>query len=373
MTIQTSRPAVGLPVAETVTARLDEGFTLPAEFYVDPGIHSLEQEVVFERSWQYAGHLSRVERPGDHIVTQVGRIPVLVTRTKNGDLRGFVNACRHRLHPLATESGHCKLLQCSYHGWTYELDGRLRAAPRSQREESFDVESIALAPVAVDTWDQWLFVNGDAGAAPLSDSTREIAPLAARLNGRLAGYEHRDTFEYAMDCNWKVWAENLIECYHCPTLHKGSFGKSYNAQPEHYEIKAWRDTIWQSAPIKWVPRDVDPATTEGFEFAFLWPTSFVGVDDYVGFAGNVRPTGPESCAASADMYVRPGVDEELLADWLDMWDRTFREDKQATDLQQAGYRSGGVPYGRLMLDSEECLMAFMRRTWEAVRGKAGAC
>lgn len=366
MTLETISRAFELPAAERVTAELEQGFTLPVELYVDPAVHRLEQERIFARSWQYASHVSKLERPGDHVVTQAGDIPIIVTRTKEGELQGFVNACRHRLHPLATENGNCSLLQCPYHGWTYELDGRLRSAPRSQREASFDTSAITLVPVSVDTWDQWVFVNPDPDAAPLADLTHEISQYTADLNRDLSEYEFRVRYEYLMDCNWKIWAENAIECYHCPTLHRASFGKSYDSRPEHYVIQSWSDTIWNSAPIKWLPKDVDPASLKGFRFAFLWPTSFFAVDDYIGFIGSVIPQGPERCRAFVDMYVPPGRDEEISEEWLKMWDLTLEEDKQATDRQQIGYRSGSVPHGRLLLDSESCLQAFMRRTWQAL-------
>jgi choline monooxygenase len=66
------------------------------------------------------------------------------------------------------------------------------------------------------------------------------------------------------------------------------------------------------------------------------------------------------------MYVRPGVDEVIVDDWLKMWDQVMREDAEATDRQQLGYRSGQIPAGRLMLNSEHNLQAFMRRTYLAL-------
>lgn len=366
-TVESLHPKFELPDDDKVLTDLEQGLTLPASLYSDPEVHRLEQERIFARSWQYASHISALEHPGDYVVTSAGEIPVIITRTKAGELRGFVNACRHRLHPLATESGSCKgLLQCPYHGWSYELDGRLRAAPRSQREAGLDLSSIHLVPVAVDTWDQWVFVNPDPEAVPLAELTKEISEYTAGLNEDLREYKYVTRFEYEMDCNWKVWAENAIECYHCPTLHRSSFGKAYESGPEEYVIKWWEDTIWNSAPIKWLPKDVDPTQLKGFRFAFLWPTSFFAVDDYVGFVGAVVPRGPERCMAFVEMYAPEGGDPEITQEWLKLWDDTLEEDKLATDLQQVGYRSGMVPNGRLMPDSEGGLTAFMRRTWRAL-------
>jgi len=358
---------VGLPDDQAVRSDLSQGLTLPVELYSDPAVYRLEQSRIFARSWQYACHISKLSSVGDYVVTAAGETPIIVTRAGDGALHGFVNACRHRLHPLATENGHCsRLLQCPYHGWSYELDGQLRSAPRSNNEAEFDLSSIHLAPVAVETWDQWVFVNPDADATPLRDLTKEISEYSGALNQDLREYDFAVRYEYDMECNWKIWAENAIECYHCPTLHRSSFGKAYESGPDDYSIKWWNDTIWHSAPIKWLPKDRDPTSLKGFRFAFLWPNSFFAVDDYVGFVGAVVPKGPERCHAFVDMYTPAGRDADIAEEWLKLWDDTLEEDKLATDRQQLGYRSGMVPHGRLMTGSEGALSAFMRRTWDAL-------
>ena len=357
----------GLPDDDRIARDLEDGLSLPAPLYVDPEVLALEHRRIFDRSWQYACHIDALSKSGDHAVARAGNTPVIITRDRHGELRGFVNACRHRLHPLATENGNRSLLQCPYHGWTYELNGQLKSAPRAQREPSFDCSAIRLERVAVETWDQWVFVNPDPEASPLADQVEPMRPLTDELNADLSGYEYATRFEYSMDCNWKVWAENALECYHCPTLHRASFGKTYDGGPEQYQVQSWQDTIWHQSPIKWVPNGVDPATLKGFRFAFLFPGSFYAVDDYVGFVGGVYPTGPETCFAFVDMYTNPHGDGDVAQEWLRMWDATLEEDKQATDLQQAGYRSRRVPHARLMLDSESPLQAFLRRTWAGLR------
>jgi hypothetical protein len=90
------------------------------------------------------------------------------------------------------------------------------------------------------------------------------------------------------------------------------------------------------------------------------------VDDFIGFVGSISPLGPERCSAFVDMYVRPDADGAIVDEWLTMWDQVLREDVDATNLQQVGYRSGQVQAGRLMLNSEHNLQAFMRRTFQAL-------
>ena len=86
------------------------------------------------------------------MATQAGHVPIVVTRDREGVLRGFVNVCRHRAYVIARDNGCRETLQCPYHAWTYELDGSLRRAPRSEREEGFDPADFSLLPVSVETW-----------------------------------------------------------------------------------------------------------------------------------------------------------------------------------------------------------------------------
>src|SRR5262245_32183241 len=106
--------------------------TLPFSWYTDPEIHEAEFDRIFHHCWQYIGRADKVSSPGDIVVGHVGDVPVVVTRDRDGVLRGFVNVCRHRGFRVMRDDCNRKTMTCPYHGWTYELDGRLRNAPRSE-------------------------------------------------------------------------------------------------------------------------------------------------------------------------------------------------------------------------------------------------
>src|SRR5690242_1450502 len=108
--------------------------TLPYSWYSDPEILRREQEHIFRSSWQYVGHSGQLPQPGSFFATAAGTTPVVVTRDRDDELRAFVNVCRHRGFTVAEGEGCRETLQCPYHAWTYGLDGRLRAAPRSEEE-----------------------------------------------------------------------------------------------------------------------------------------------------------------------------------------------------------------------------------------------
>src|SRR5262245_36328350 len=121
--------------------------TLPYEWYVDPAVLRLEQARIFARSWQYVARLDQVGEPGQLTTATAGTLPLLLARARDGELRGFVNVCRHRGNVLCEGDARRETIQCSYHAWTYGLDGALRSAPRSDREPGFDKAALGLVRV----------------------------------------------------------------------------------------------------------------------------------------------------------------------------------------------------------------------------------
>src|SRR5688500_4775852 len=159
--------ASGHPRTTDLAGDLEHGYSLPAFWYTDPAILELERERIFLRTWQYVGRIAQVAEVGDYFTATLFDLPVVVVRSEHG-LRAFINVCRHRRHLVMSGAGNKKALQCPYHAWTYGLDGRLRAAPRSEREKGFDKGDFPLLPLRLDTWGPWIFVNADPEAESLA-------------------------------------------------------------------------------------------------------------------------------------------------------------------------------------------------------------
>jgi phenylpropionate dioxygenase-like ring-hydroxylating dioxygenase large terminal subunit len=361
-----------LTEAAEVEAALDAGRTIPARWYADPEIYRLEFERIFQKSWVLVGPESKIANPGDHVIAQAGQLPVVVTRDMEGRLRGFVNVCRHRAHPVAMDDGNQKTLQCRYHGWTYNLDGSLRAAPRCNREAAFDFSELSLVPVAVDTWRGFVFVNADADAEPFIEAYPEIETMADERNLDFAGYVYRDRWTYKIPANWKVWVENATECYHCPTVHKTSFSDAFETGFDEYELIETGRLLCQFAGYNAEGEHGNRAGSgDGFRFIYMWPTSFFAQDDFVAFTGMIVPTGVETCDFVADVYVRPEADEKFVEEWMEMWNQTLLEDSEVVLVQQPGLRSNAIPYGRLLPRSESPIAHFHRLVAAALVGDGG--
>ena len=194
-------------------------------------LHDLELDAVFTRSWVIAGSLDRPATSGYHLVSRVAHVPVLVTRARDGALHGFVNVCRHRAYPVATEDGCRQLLQCAYHAWTYELDGRLNRAPRAEAEPGFDRADFSLVRVSVDTWGPLVWINPDPDARPLREAHPELEALAAEHGIDVAGMTLQSRAAETLAANWKATLEGAAE------HHKDQDGASQYAAAR----RCWRD------------------------------------------------------------------------------------------------------------------------------------
>ena len=200
--------------------------TLPGDHYTDPEIFRLEQEHIFESMWFCAARSSELAKPGAFRTVDVGRESVLLTRSRGGSVRAFFNVCRHRGAKLCTqESGEVKrAFQCPYHAWTYDLDGKLVAAPNLTKMPDIGRTEYGLASVAVREWLGYVWVC--LAENPPSFEESVIADVVARL-GDVESVERYDVeslevgrrIVYDVKANWKLIIENFMECYHCATIH----------------------------------------------------------------------------------------------------------------------------------------------------------
>ena len=147
--------------------------TVPWSWYTDPEILRLEQDRIFGRFWQYAGHTGQVAEPGSFAATRAGHVPVVLVRDREGVLRAFVNVCRHRGSILCEgegRRGHCSA--DTTRGPT-SLDGSLRSAPGGPGSRASGATGSG-SPLQVDTWGPFVFVNPDLDAPPLAEHLGEL-------------------------------------------------------------------------------------------------------------------------------------------------------------------------------------------------------
>jgi choline monooxygenase len=356
------------PGTACLEADLDRGFSLPASWYTDPAIAEREHDRIFRQFWQYIGRAEQLARPGDFLTGSAGELPIVVVRGDHG-VKAFVNVCRHRRHEVMSGAGNKKVLQCPYHAWTYDLDGRLKAAPRCEREEGFNKDDFPLLSVAVDVWGPWVFVNPDVRAKPLAHFLGELPQIIAQSGLDLSRLRFRQRDEWARNANWKVMIENYLECYHCPVQHPG-FSAVIDVDPDAYSLRGYE---WFSSQVG----AVRPAAREGkgkkavydargavtmAQYHFLWPNFTININPgHPNLSLDVWvPDGPGRTRGFSEQYFGPDVPEDWARELMAFNDQVGAEDDALTDSVQRGLRGGLPVQGRFLVKSEQLVIHFQK-------------
>lgn len=339
--------------------------TYPWSWYTDADVLRAEEERIFARSWQYVGHSGDAARPGDFVATSIGQTPIVVTHADDGELRAFVNVCRHRGCVIAEGSGNRATLQCPYHAWTYGLEGTLRVAPRAD----FEPSEVSLAPVRLERWGPFLFANVEAGAPPLAEALGDVPAEVADSGVDVETLRFHHRAEWTVGANWKIACENFLECYHCPVAHKG-FSALVDVSPEAYRLDAHGLVSSQYGPLRangGAAYDADGAVRRS-QFHFLFPSTAVNV--FPGrpnlSIGSFAPEGPGHTRRVLDYFFADDADARWIEELLAFDDEVGREDTALVERVQRGVASGAVEGGRLIEDAERLVAHFQSLVRDAV-------
>ena len=343
--------------------------TLPYSWYVDPEILRREQERIFRPAWQYAGHTGEAPEPGTFFTARAGRTPVVVTRARDGELRAFLNVCRHRGHQVAAGAGKRETLQCPYHAWTYGLDGSLRSAPRAEELADFDRGELGLCHVAVDTWGPFVFVNTAPEPEPLADALGSMPAQVAELGLDVDALVFYQRWETELDANWKVVCENFLECYHCSVAHP-QLAELLDVSADAYALSTDGRLSSQRGPTRensTTRMHLDGELPRG-QFHFLWPN--LGVNIFPGrpniSIGPIAPVSPDRTHRFLDYFFGADVDQAWIDELMAFDDQVGIEDRALVEGVQRGIASGALEHGYLMGHSEQLIGHFQTLTREAL-------
>ncbi|MSP52404.1 MAG: Rieske (2Fe-2S) protein [Alphaproteobacteria bacterium] len=151
------------------------------------------------KDWLCVGRAEEIDKPGDFMAFCIMGEPIVVTRNHAGAIQAFANVCAHRGVGVAGGAGNTGEFMCPYHGWLYDLDGRLLGAPYMKDAEGFDPKTCRLPPIQCGTWQGWVFVNFDAGAIPLVDYVADWDRKLGFLHMERCRLADKLVFE--IDCN----------------------------------------------------------------------------------------------------------------------------------------------------------------------------
>jgi choline monooxygenase len=353
----TAPPVTSIPTAPS-------GVALEPRHYTDPALLEAEQRLIFERTWQLAGHVSALPQPGSYITADAGDQPVLVVRDEDGGLRAYRNVCRHRGSRLLSGSGQCKAaIRCRYHGWTYKLDGTLIGVPEGLGfGDKLDKPRLGLLPARVEELCGLVFVNLDRDATPLAELVGEELPR------RLARYRIETLEPFApsggtQPANWKAVADNYLEGYHIPIAHPGLMRM---LDYKRYVVEVREHWVWFESPLRDKPSSnrlerlyaraaksmpgLEDADRRMWRYAFIYPNTTIDLYPDQVNTWQMLPAGVSRTRDTFGSYRAPGADPRTrVAQWANqkLNSLVLDEDIDLVANVQQGLQTRGYQCGPL--------------------------
>ena len=327
--------------------------TLPRHFYADPDFYRAELERFYFNRWICAGRADQIPNSGDYFTRAIGDDSVIVTRDTAGAIHALFNVCRHRGTRLCDQpAGHfVERIQCPYHAWTYDLAGRLLAAPHMPQE--FCRGDYPLHQAGCDVWDGHIFVFlGRDEHPPLRGQLADLPERFAAWNMGELRLGRR--IVYDVKANWKLIVLNYNECLHCPNLHPALnrlhhyLGAENVAPTSSYcgGAMGFRDGVETMASDGRRRRDYLPGLSgqQRCEVAYyaIYPNLLLSLHpDYV-MTHTMWPRAHDRTEIVCEWHFHPSElarADVQIDDAVAFWDVTNREDWWISEQSQAGITS----------------------------------
>ena len=242
----------------------DDVLKVPVGNYFEAERWQQEMEKIFKRVPLMLAMTAELKQPGDYKAMTAAGVPVLISRTAEGQVKAFVNMCAHRGAQVIDEGcGNTNRFTCPYHAWSYNGDGDLIGiyAPKDFGEidksqygltELHCLEKAGLIWVTIDpksTLDIELFLSG-------------YDELLAHF-----GFEqwHHFASQVVEGPNWKIAYDGYLDLYHLPILHKDTFGSDFPNQAIYY---SWGPHQRVAGPMKGMAKMLGDSEEH-------WPTEYL--------------------------------------------------------------------------------------------------
>lgn len=327
---------------------------IPGSRYVDPEFLALEWRYLWKKAWLYACHIDELPEPGSYILWKKTQAPIIILRDRDDTVRAFYNTCRHRGGPLVKEErGTVRGFTCGYHGWTYDLEGRLINLRDKRDFVGLDTACRSLVPVRCERLGNWIFINEDPDAEPLIEHLGPIADEFRQFQPENTRLVHSEGFDVA--CNVKVLLDAFLEVYHLKSIHQ-------NTVDRFLDHRGTTITLWPKGHSRMVtpnrrPDWVDPGARDMPEIPTVTEiprTANVSYNFYPNLVCppapsgmpflTFWPTGPRSMRIECHWFA-PDIDDapnhERWPERIANFDRILAEDTQFAPQIQESVESPG--------------------------------
>ena len=352
-------PSVRMDGIASTRSRLSKAGHAPGAIYCSEDIFQREIATCFMKDWLCVGRVEEVAKPGDYMTMRIAGEPVVITRASDNNLHALYNMCAHRGVEVAHGRGNARVFNCPYHGWTYDLEGKLKGAAYMKESEGFDLSACRLQPIRIDVWRGSIFICFSAETEPFEEFIRPFEDDFAFLHPERCRIGYKLHLE--VNCNWKFITENIMDFYHVKVLHAETFGARFSWKEEDVILKehGGYTLFYKAGPhtpgaepllgkMPWLAdQDLDFACT-----GFMRPNcTFFGRIDSVQMVV-AWPVAPDRCEADVfrlfphEFFERPDIDDTLEI-YRNYSKQVLEEDRSMMESMQNAMSSPAYVPGRM--------------------------
>jgi len=350
------------------------------EFYTSPDQFERERDALFRRGVVFVCASADLREPGDYVTTESGGVPIVVVRTRDGDVAAYLNACRHRAFPVATGCGNAsRRFVCGFHNWAYSIDdGGLLAQPRSCGGfDGVDAGQLGLARLQVAE------AYGVVAVRPVGDEPididaelRGIGPEIGELG--IEGYHVHSRVESVWACNWKLILDTFLESYHVFALHRATLGGDqpghrmwFEPFGPHLRVPVPGPTLYEQEETAPDDRQLIGRSTVQH---FLFPNAMLNhVFDYV-LLWRFVPTAADRTTAILTRYWPEPIDDELRArlDRRFAWQAQLTRDEDYPAAERIHHALASGQGERTLIGRNEAAITAFHESVEQALHRSGA-
>lgn len=344
--------------------------TLPRNYYTQPDILRQEFINIFQNNWICIARNSDLTDKGQYIIVQLGDESAIVLKDKKDEIKAFFNVCRHRGTRICNnqEGKFSNTIQCPYHGWTYDLNGKLVGSPHMEKINDFKKIDYPLFPIQIKEWEGFIFLN-------LSDNPISFNQAFKPIERRFQSWDLQDLSvidkkTYQVNCNWKLIIQNYCECYHCPMIHpqlaeihnylggrndffKGPFLGGY------MDFNSDKESITSSGKYCCPPlKNIKGNDLRRVYYYSLFPNMLLSLHPEYVMYHTVWPNGPDKCIVNCSwLFLKESAisNKDSIYEAIDFWDKTNQQDWQICEYSQLGINS--TKYSPAPYSGQESLLA----------------
>ena len=268
--------------------------SLSNKYYNNDKTFELESKVIKNDSWILVGHNSEFLKNNDFISFEYFGEKIFIQNYK-GEIKAFQNICLHRFNEIHNVEFGNRVSSCLYHCWTYNKEGKVTGMSCKSSFDSDLINNLKLKEFQVQKCGEFIFINLN-GSNEISLQT-----YLGQLYNKLEAFSYHfgtKTIDYKLEhkANWKLLVENVLECYHCLSVHDNSFAKmGYGfAKPnsfDFYNAHSWcefpkKEGIKENKKIEEI-LSRRTLKTQGYLHFYIYPNAFIssveGKGFYMGF------------------------------------------------------------------------------------------